>query len=127
MNVKYIHTYIHAVGVSFLRGASVSCLLALTHSQFFFSSAGLFICTGPACYIRDSMPLALFLAYKYADDTGAALLANANLGGEACYRGAMLGALLGANNGFANGGLRPQHLISGLPVDLRDDVQVWCT
>eukprot|EP00750_Incisomonas_marina_P009917 INCI16181.1.p1 GENE.INCI16181.1~~INCI16181.1.p1 ORF type:complete len:641 (+),score=107.10 INCI16181.1:202-2124(+) len=78
---------------------------------------------GPACYIRDSMPLALFLAYKYADDTGAALLANANLGGEACYRGAMLGALLGANNGFADGGLRPKKLVSGLPVDLQNDVQ----
>ena len=85
-----------------------------------------YICAGPACYIRDSMPLALFLAYKYADDTGAALLANANLGGEACYRGAMLGALLGANNGFADGGLRPKKLVSGLPVDLQNDVQVGC-
>lgn len=49
--------------------------------------------------IDDAMPLVFYLALKYHDDTEAALLASANLGGETCARGAILGALLGATNG----------------------------
>ena len=54
---------------------------------------------GPACYIADSLPVVFFLAYRYADHADAmraALLANANSGGETCHRGSALGALIGA-------------------------------
>lgn len=49
--------------------------------------------------IDDAVPLVFYLALKYNQDTEAALLASANLGGETCGRGAILGALLGAANG----------------------------
>lgn len=49
--------------------------------------------------IDDAVPLVFYLALKYQDDTEAALIANANLGGETCARGALLGSLLGAANG----------------------------
>jgi ADP-ribosyl-[dinitrogen reductase] hydrolase len=49
-----------------------------------------------ACYIDDSMPSLLYLAYKYSDSLEEALIANTNVGGENCHRGAVLGALLGA-------------------------------
>lgn len=48
-----------------------------------------------ACYIRDSWPSTLYLAYKYADKPTAALLANANLGGDNVHRGSVLGIILG--------------------------------
>lgn len=38
----------------------------------------------------------LLLAYKHVDDLGEAIIINANLGGDNCHRGALLGALLGA-------------------------------
>ena len=47
-----------------------------------------------ACYISDSWPSLLYLAYKYRDDPKAALLANTNLGGENAHRGAVLGGLV---------------------------------
>ena len=52
-----------------------------------------------ACYITDSWPVILYLAYKYADDLNAALLANTNLGGDNVHRGAVLGLLLGLGTG----------------------------
>ncbi|WAR27302.1 hypothetical protein MAR_013006 [Mya arenaria] len=52
---------------------------------------------GSACYIEGAMSSMLYLAYQYADDFQAGVLANANCGGENCHRGAALGALLGAN------------------------------
>lgn len=48
-----------------------------------------------ACYISDSWPSLLYLAYKYLDSPRAALLANTNLGGENAHRGAVLGGVLG--------------------------------
>lgn len=48
-----------------------------------------------ACYITDSWPSVLYLANKYVDNPRAALLANANLGGDNVHRGAVLGVLLG--------------------------------
>lgn len=48
-----------------------------------------------ACYISDSWPSVLYLAYKYADKPEACLLANTNLGGDNVHRGTVLGALLG--------------------------------
>jgi ADP-ribosylglycohydrolase len=48
-----------------------------------------------ACYISDSWPSVLYLAYKYRRDIRAGLLANANVGGDNVHRGAVLGVLLG--------------------------------
>jgi len=50
----------------------------------------------PACYLSDSFPASLFLAWKYADDLESALVANTNLGGDNCHRGVVIGALVGA-------------------------------
>jgi len=50
----------------------------------------------PACYLEDSFPASLYLAWKYADDLKAALVVNANLGGDNCHRGIVVGALVGA-------------------------------
>jgi len=52
-----------------------------------------------ACYIDSSFPALLFFAYKYADSPEAAILANANAGGENVARGSLLGALVGAAHG----------------------------
>lgn len=48
-----------------------------------------------ACYISDSWPVVLYLAYKYADDPWRGLLANTNAGGDNVHRGMVLGVLLG--------------------------------
>ena len=53
----------------------------------------------PACYIADAFPASLYLAWKYADDFEAGVITNANLGGDNCHRGAVLGAMLGAAAG----------------------------
>jgi ADP-ribosylglycohydrolase len=53
----------------------------------------------PACYIDDAFPAALYLAWKYARDFSGGVLANANVGGDNCHRGAVVGSLLGAANG----------------------------
>lgn len=53
----------------------------------------------PACYIPDAFPAALYLAWKYADDFAAGVCANAQVGGDNCHRGAVIGALLGLANG----------------------------
>ena len=52
-----------------------------------------------ACYINDSWPVILYLAYAYADDLKAALLPNTNLGGDNVHRGAVLGLILGLGTG----------------------------
>jgi len=52
-----------------------------------------------ACYISDSWPAILYLAYKYRDDPRAGLLANANAGGDNVHRGAVLGVLFGLLHG----------------------------
>jgi ADP-ribosylglycohydrolase len=53
----------------------------------------------PACYIADAFPASLYLAWKYADDFEAGVIANANVGGDNCHRGTVVGALLGAAAG----------------------------
>lgn len=57
----------------------------------------------PACYITDSWPSVLYLAYKYTAAPEEALLANTNLGGDNVHRGMVLGALLGLMNSAALG------------------------
>lgn len=52
----------------------------------------------PACYIDQAFPAALYLAWKYHDDFEAGIIANAQVGGDSCHRGVVVGALLGANN-----------------------------
>ena len=53
----------------------------------------------PACYIEHSVLSVLFLLAKYRHDAERALIANAEVGGDNCHRGAILGALLGAAGG----------------------------
>jgi ADP-ribosylglycohydrolase len=50
----------------------------------------------PACYLKDAFPSSLFLAWKYFSNLESALIANANLGGDNCHRGIVVGALVGA-------------------------------
>ncbi len=52
-----------------------------------------------ACYITDSWPSVLYLAYKYTAAPKQALLANTNLGGDNVHRGIVLGVLLGLISG----------------------------
>ena len=47
-----------------------------------------------ACYIQDSWPSLLYLAFKYIDNPKAGLLANTNLGGDNVHRGAVLGGIV---------------------------------
>jgi ADP-ribosyl-[dinitrogen reductase] hydrolase len=54
----------------------------------------------PACYIDQSFPAVLYLAARYSNDFEEALVANANVGGDNCHRGAVLGGILGAALGF---------------------------
>ena len=49
-----------------------------------------------ACYIEHAFPVTLYLAWKYADDFEAGLMANTHLGGDNCHRGMVMGALIGA-------------------------------
>ena len=59
-----------------------------------------------ACYISDSWPVVLYLAYKYQSEPWQALKVNTNLGGDNVHRGSVLGIILGlqsntvANNFF---------------------------
>ncbi|WP_371194435.1 ADP-ribosylglycohydrolase family protein [Glaciecola sp. SC05] len=48
-----------------------------------------------ACYISDSWPVVLYLAYKYRNEPFKGLLANTNLGGDNVHRGMVLGAIFG--------------------------------
>jgi ADP-ribosylglycohydrolase len=64
-----------------------------------------------ACYIADAFPASLYLAWKYAGDFEAALIANTNLGGDNCHRGAVIGALVGAAVGVEK---IPARFIAGL-------------
>ncbi|MFO7459981.1 MAG: ADP-ribosylglycohydrolase family protein [Desulfatiglandales bacterium] len=53
-----------------------------------------------ACYVEDSVPSVLYFALKYHNRPKQGLVANTNLGGDNVHRGAVLGALLGAENGL---------------------------
>ena len=64
-----------------------------------------------ACYVEESIPSVLYLALKYHDDPEGGLIASTNLGGDNAYRGAVLGALLGAANGME---AFPERWIKGL-------------
>ena len=49
----------------------------------------------PACYIDQAFPASIYLTLKYANDFTAGVRANAEVGGDNCHRGAVVGALLG--------------------------------
>ncbi len=64
-----------------------------------------------ACYVEHSVPAVLYLALKYAREPETALIVNTNLGGDNVYRGGVLGALLGAENGLEG---FPRRWVDGL-------------
>ncbi|CAF0896254.1 unnamed protein product [Didymodactylos carnosus] len=64
-----------------------------------------------ACYIEQGIPGIIYLALKYNFNLEAALLANANVGGDTTGRGAILGLIIGSAIGKSN---IPEHLIRGL-------------
>jgi len=65
----------------------------------------------PACYVEDAVPSVIYLALKYHQDPEKALIVNTHLGGDNAARGAVLGALLGAEHGV---GAFPDRWIRGL-------------
>jgi ADP-ribosyl-[dinitrogen reductase] hydrolase len=65
----------------------------------------------PACYVDQSFPSVLYFAARYPNDFEAALIANTNVGGDNCHRGAVLGALLGGALGVE---AIPKRWIEGL-------------
>jgi ADP-ribosylglycohydrolase len=80
----------------------------------------------PACYIEHSFPAVLYLAARYSDDFEAALVANTNVGGDNCHRGAVLGALLGAALGYQ---AIPERWLRGLRsrVELDEEIESFLT
>lgn len=64
----------------------------------------------PACYIPDAFPGGLFLAWRHASDFRRGVCSNAQVGGDNCYRGAVVGSLLACSAGI------PQDLLDGLTV-----------
>jgi ADP-ribosylglycohydrolase len=78
----------------------------------------------PACYIDQSFPSVLYLAARYHDDFESALIANTNVGGDNCHRGAVLGAILGATLGFE---AIPSRWINGLTAhtQLNDEIEQY--
>ena len=65
----------------------------------------------PACYIPGAFSASLYLAWKYADDFESGIIANTNVGGENCHRGAVIGALLGGALGM---GHIPSRFVDGI-------------
>ncbi len=54
----------------------------------------------PACYVDDAVPAVVHLARRHHADPERALVANTMVGGDNCYRGAVLGAIMGAAHGL---------------------------
>jgi ADP-ribosyl-[dinitrogen reductase] hydrolase len=80
----------------------------------------------PACYVPDAFAASLYLAWKYADDFESGVIANTNVGGENCHRGAVIGAMLG---GVAGRNSLPARLIQGFEgaADLRARINALIT
>ncbi|MHB9067164.1 MAG: ADP-ribosylglycohydrolase family protein [Pirellulaceae bacterium] len=80
----------------------------------------------PACYIEHSFPAVLYLAARYPDDFEAALIANTNVGGDNCHRGAVLGAIMGASLGYK---AIPARWIQGLRsrAELHEEIESFIT
>jgi ADP-ribosyl-[dinitrogen reductase] hydrolase len=73
----------------------------------------------------DSYPSMLYLAYRHAGSFEDAVLANTNVGGENCHRGAALGALMGSALGEK---AIPPRLIEGLAESaaIRREIDAFC-
>jgi ADP-ribosyl-[dinitrogen reductase] hydrolase len=56
-----------------------------------------------ACYIAEAMPASLYLAWKYENDFVGGIVANANVGGDSCHRGVVVGGILGLACGIPKG------------------------
>lgn len=80
----------------------------------------------PACYISEAFPASLYLAWKYAEDFEAGVTANANLGGDNCHRGTVVGTLIGGAVGISK---IPQRYIEGIheSAHLRQQIQKLVT
>ena len=70
----------------------------------------------PACYIAEAFPASLYLAWKYADNFEDGVTANANVGGDNCHRGAVLGALIGGAVGISK---MPQRYVDDIDAATR--------
>jgi len=70
--------------------------------------------------VEDSVPAVVYLALKYHHDPEKALVVNTNLGGDNVGRGAVLGAMLGAEHGPDG---FPERWVSGLLEPLPDLVR----
>ncbi|WP_397383903.1 ADP-ribosylglycohydrolase family protein, partial [Prosthecobacter sp.] len=75
----------------------------------------------PACYIAEAFPASLYLAWKYADDFESGVTANANVGGDNCHRGAVIGALIGGAVGVSK---MPQRYVDGIDDATRLNCQI---
>ncbi len=53
----------------------------------------------PACYLPDSMIASVYLAWKYEQNPAKGFQANAEIGGDNCHRGAVVGSLLSLASG----------------------------
>ena len=71
-----------------------------------------------ACYIAEAMPASLYLAWKYENDFVGGIVANANLGGDSCHRGVVVGGILGLAGGV------PKEWSGALRVPLPEDEEV---
>ncbi|XP_065840803.1 uncharacterized protein [Oscarella lobularis] len=77
---------------------------------------------GSSCAIAGALRTVFFLAYMFPNNLEAALLTNANSGGENCHRGAALGAFLGcAKQINAQPNPIPVHLVENLK-SAREDI-----
>jgi ADP-ribosylglycohydrolase len=63
----------------------------------------------------------LYLAWKYADDFEGGVTANANVGGDNCHRGVVLGALIGGAVGISK---MPQRYVVGIDDATRLNCQI---
>ena len=80
----------------------------------------------PACYVDQAFPSVLYLAARYHNDFEGALVANTNVGGDNCHRGAVLGAILGASLGIQ---AIPERWINGLTAhdEINQEIEQFVT
>ena len=71
----------------------------------------------PACYLPQSYTASLYFAWQHSSDFSGGILANANVGGDNCHRGVVVGAILGAANGVPSEWLQGLHSMKQLECD----------
>ena len=72
-----------------------------------------------ACYLPESFVASLYFSWKYHDDFSLALLQNAKVGGDNCYRSVVVGGTLGLGCGVPRKWLRGLLSMEDLRCDLR--------